>query len=170
MASDVLIRAEQLSKQYGEGEQCVRVFADLDLEIHRAERVAIIGESGVGKSTLLHILGTLDRPSAGMVWLDGHNLFALSGEKLAALRNQEIGFVFQFHHLLSDFSAVENVMLPGLIARLSWAEARRRAVAILERVGLHDRLTHRPGELSGGEQQRVARCASAGIGPTGDLC
>lgn len=164
-APDVLIRVEQLSKQYGEAEQCVRVFAGLNLDIYRSERVAIMGESGVGKSTLLHILGTLERPSGGTVWLDGHNLFALSGEKLAAVRNQEIGFVFQFHHLLSDFSAVENVMLPGLIAHLSWAEARRRAVAILERVGLHDRLTHRPGELSGGEQQRVAVARALVLSP-----
>ena len=156
MAAEVLIRAERLSKRYGEGEHAIRVLEDLDLEIHRTERVAIVGESGVGKSTLLHILGTLDRPSAGTVFLDGQDLFALSDPELAALRSREIGFIFQFHHLLPDFSALENVMMPGLIAGLSWAEARRRAEEMLHKVGLGERLTHRPGELSGGEQQRVA--------------
>jgi lipoprotein-releasing system ATP-binding protein len=154
--AQVLIRAEQLSKHYGEEEQAIQVFTGLNLDIRRAERIAIIGESGVGKSTLLHILGTLDQPSAGKVWLDGQDVFALPSEELAVLRNREIGFIFQFHHLLSDFSAVENVMLPGLIARVHRSEASRRAVEILEHVGLKDRLTHRPGELSGGEQQRVA--------------
>ena len=152
----ILIRAERLSKRYGEEEQAIQVFSELDLDIRRAERIAIIGESGVGKTTLLHILGTLDRPSTGKVWLDGHDVFTLPSEELAGLRNREIGFIFQFHHLLPDFNAVENVMLPGLIARLSRAEAKRRAAEILEQVGLTDRLTHRPGELSGGEQQRVA--------------
>lgn len=151
-----LIRAEGLSKQYGEDPHAIHVFTDLDLDIQPAERVAIIGESGVGKSTLLHILGTLDRPNSGTVRLDGQDLFAMPGEELAALRNHEIGFIFQFHHLLSDFTAVENVMLPGLIARLGWSQANKRAVDILEQVGLRERLTHRPGELSGGEQQRVA--------------
>ncbi|MCE2486317.1 MAG: ATP-binding cassette domain-containing protein [Desulfurellaceae bacterium] len=154
--AQILIRAERLSKRYGEEGQAIQVFSELDLDIRRAERIAIIGESGVGKTTLLHILGTLDRPSTGKVWLDGHDVFTLPSEELAGLRNREIGFIFQFHHLLPDFNAVENVMLPGLIARLSRAEAKRRAVEILEQVGLTDRLTHRPGELSGGEQQRVA--------------
>lgn len=154
--AQVLIRAEQLSKHYGEEEQAIQVFSGLNLDIQPAERIAIVGESGVGKSTLLHLLGTLDRPSTGKVWLDGQDVFALASEELAVLRNREIGFIFQFHHLLSDFSAVENVMLPGLIARVHRSEANRRAVEILEHVGLKDRLTHRPGELSGGEQQRVA--------------
>ena len=154
--AQILIRAERLSKCYGEEGQAIQVFSELDLDIRLAERIAIIGESGVGKTTLLHILGTLDRPSAGKVWLAGHDVFALPSEELAGLRNREIGFIFQFHHLLPDFNAVENVMLPGLIARLSRAEAKRRAGEILEQVGLTDRLTHRPGELSGGEQQRVA--------------
>ena len=154
--AQVLIRAEQLSKHYGEEEQTIQVFSGLNLAIRRAERIAIIGESGVGKSTLLHILGTLDRPSVGKVWLDGQDVFALPSEELAVLRNREIWFIFQFHHLLSDFSAVENVMLPGLIARVHRSESSRRSMEILEQVGLKDRLTHRPGELSGGEQQRVA--------------
>lgn len=154
--AEVLIEARGLGKQYGQGESAVRVFTALNLEIHRAERVAIVGESGVGKSTLLHILGTLDRPTEGTVLLAGQDVFALPEPELAALRNREIGFIFQFHHLLPDFTALENVCLPGLIAGLSRAVARQRAAELLERVGLHERLHHRPGELSGGEQQRVA--------------
>jgi lipoprotein-releasing system ATP-binding protein len=156
MVTEVLIRARGLGKQYGEGESAVRVFAALDLDIHRAERVAIVGESGVGKSTLLHILGTLDQPTEGRVWLAEHDVFALPEAEIAALRNREIGFIFQFHHLLADFTALENVSMPGLIAGLSWAEASQRAKELLDRVGLHGRFHHRPGELSGGEQQRVA--------------
>ncbi|HEV8715335.1 MAG TPA: ABC transporter ATP-binding protein [Candidatus Binatia bacterium] len=163
--AEVLIRAERLSKRYGEGEHTIRVLEDLDLEIRRTERVAIIGESGVGKSTLLHILGTLDRPSAGTVFLSDQDLFALPEAELAALRTREIGFIFQFHHLLPDFTARENVMMPGLIAGLSWADARTRAEEMLHKVGLGERLTHRPGELSGGEQQRVAVARALVLGP-----
>jgi lipoprotein-releasing system ATP-binding protein len=154
--SDILLRAQGLGKRYGDGPQAVRVFQDLDMEIQKAERVAIVGESGVGKSTLLHILGTLDRPTEGTVFLDGQDCFALSEDGLAALRTREIGFIFQFHHLLPDFSAMENVSMPGLVAGLSWTEAHKRAEDMLVRVGLEHRMTHRPGELSGGEQQRVA--------------
>ena len=154
--AEVLVRAEGLSKRYGEEENAIHVLENLDLEIRRAERVAIVGESGVGKSTLLHIVGTLDRPSEGKVFLDGQDLFALPELELATLRNREIGFIFQFHHLLPDFTALENVMMPGLIAGLGWVEAGKRAKDMLHRVGLGQRLTHRPGELSGGEQQRVA--------------
>jgi lipoprotein-releasing system ATP-binding protein len=118
--------------------------------------VAIVGESGVGKSTLLHILGTLDRPTGGEVWFDGENLTSKSDRDLAHFRNREIGFIFQFHHLLPDFTALENVMMPALIGRTSADAARRRAGHLLDRVGLAERLEHRPGELSGGEQQRVA--------------
>lgn len=156
VAAEVLLQAAGLSKWYGEGANAIHVLTDLSLEIRRTERVAIVGESGVGKSTLLHILGTLDRPSRGKVFLDGQDLFALSQAELAALRNREIGFIFQFHHLLPDFTAVENVMMPGLIAGLPWADAHQRAERMLQKVGLSERLTHRPGELSGGEQQRVA--------------
>jgi lipoprotein-releasing system ATP-binding protein len=163
--AEVLIRAERLSKRYGEGEHAIRVLEDLDLEIRRTERVAIIGESGVGKSTLLHILGTLDRPSAGTVFLGDQDLFALSDAELAALRTREIGFIFQFHHLLPDFTALENVMMPGLIAGLSWADAQTKAEEMLLKVGLGGRLTHRPGELSGGEQQRVAVARALVLGP-----
>jgi len=154
--SEILIRAEHIGKSYGDGERVVRVFAELDLVVRRRERVAIIGESGVGKSTLLHILGTLDRPSEGKVFLDGQDFFALPEPELASLRNREIGFIFQFHHLMPDFTALENVMMPILVAGANWADARKRATEMLHRVGLADRVTHRPGELSGGEQQRVA--------------
>jgi len=154
--NEVLLRAEQISKSYGEGAQAIHVLENLDLTLHRTERVAIVGESGIGKSTLLHILGTLDRPTSGTVLLDGVDFVALPEPELAALRNREIGFIFQFHHLLPDFTALENVMMPGMVASLSWGEARRRAEEMLQRVGLSERLTHRPGELSGGERQRVA--------------
>lgn len=154
--AEFLLEAIGLSKQYGEGAQAIHVLRDLYLAIRPTERVAIVGESGVGKSTLLHILGMLDQPTTGRVLLDGQDLFALSEPERAALRNREIGFIFQFHHLLPDFTALENVAMPGLIAGLSLPEARQRAQTMLEHVGLADRLTHRPGELSGGEQQRVA--------------
>jgi lipoprotein-releasing system ATP-binding protein len=156
MVSEFLIEARALNKHYGEGEQAIHVLTDLDLSVRPKECIAIVGESGVGKSTLLHILGTLDQPNTGQVLLDGQDLFALPEPERAALRNREIGFIFQFHHLLPDFTALENVTMPGLIAGLRGAEAREQAEAMLVQVGLADRLTHRPGELSGGEQQRVA--------------
>jgi lipoprotein-releasing system ATP-binding protein len=151
-----LIALRNLSKEYVDGPRVVRVLSDLDLEIGQGERVAIVGESGVGKSTLLHILGTLDRPTGGEVWFDGENLTSKSDRDLAMFRNREIGFIFQFHHLLPDFTALENVMMPALIAGTATDAARRRACALLTRVGLAERLEHKPGELSGGEQQRVA--------------
>ena len=151
-----MIALRNLSKEYVDGPRVVRVLSGLDLEIGPGERVAIVGESGVGKSTLLHILGTLDRPTGGEVWFDGENLTSKSDRDLAHFRNREIGFIFQFHHLLPDFSALENVMMPALIGGTSNDAARRRATDLLERVGLAERLEHRPGELSGGEQQRVA--------------
>ncbi len=133
--------------------------------VDAADSVAIVGESGVGKSTLLHLLGALDRPDAGRIVLDGRDLLALGGRELAALRNRAIGYVFQFHYLLGDFDAVENVMMPLLIEGQSRARARRRAVELLERVGLGERLGHRPGELSGGEQQRVAVARAVALRP-----
>jgi len=150
------VEAVGIAKSYADGPAEVRVFQQLDFAIARGERVAIVGESGAGKSTLLHLLGALDRPTVGHVRFDGEDLFDRSDAELAAFRNREIGFVFQFHHLLGDFTALENVMLPVLIARESFAVARARATELLERVGLKDRLHHRPGALSGGEQQRVA--------------
>lgn len=154
--AEFLIEAIGLSKQYGEGDQEIHVLNDLSLTVRPTERVAIVGESGVGKSTLLHILGMLDHPNSGQVLLDGEDLFTRSEAEQAAIRNREIGFIFQFHHLLPDFTALENVIMPGLIGGLSWVEASQRAETMLTSVGLADRSTHRPGELSGGEQQRVA--------------
>jgi lipoprotein-releasing system ATP-binding protein len=134
----------------------VEVLTGVDLDIHQGETLAVVGASGVGKSTLLHILGTLERPSTGTVRWDGDDIFSLDDRSLAAFRNRKVGFVFQFHHLLAEFNALENVMMPALIARLPQAVARDMAEAILVRVGLKERLTHRVSTLSGGEQQRVA--------------
>ena len=134
----------------------VEVLTGVDLDIRRGETLAVVGASGVGKSTLLHILGTLERPSAGQLRWEGEDVFALDDRSLAAFRNRKVGFVFQFHHLLAEFNALENVMMPALIARLPHPVARDRAEAILVRVGLKERLTHRVSTLSGGEQQRVA--------------
>ncbi len=151
-----MIALRNLTKEYVDGPRVVRVLTGLDLEIAAGERVAIVGESGVGKSTLLHILGTLDRPTSGEVWFDGEELATKSDHELAHFRNREVGFIFQFHHLLPDFTALENVMMPALIAGTGRDAARRRAGELLGRVGLTERVDHRPGELSGGEQQRVA--------------
>ena len=151
-----LVQARDLEKRYVDGPAVVEVLRGLDLDIVAGERVAVIGESGVGKSTLLHLLGCLDAPTGGRLLIDGVDVFSRSEAEIAAFRNQTVGFVFQFHHLMGDFTALENVMLPALIARESPREARTRAAALLERVGLKDRIDHRPGELSGGEQQRVA--------------
>jgi lipoprotein-releasing system ATP-binding protein len=132
------------------------VLNGVDLEVRRGEMVSIVGQSGTGKSTLLHIMGTLDHPSTGSVRYGEDDVFKMKGSDLARFRNKHIGFVFQFHHLLAEFSALENALLPLLIAGASRKEGINRARPILERVGLSDRLSHRPGELSGGEQQRVA--------------
>lgn len=136
--------------------ECLKVLKDIHLKIHAGEIVAIVGESGAGKSTLLHILGGLDRPSRGEVSIADQTLSKLDEYQLAQLRNQSVGFVFQFHHLLPEFSALENVAMPGLILRKSRKESFDRAKSLLDEVGLNHRLTHKPRELSGGEQQRVA--------------
>jgi lipoprotein-releasing system ATP-binding protein len=151
-----LAQALQLEKEDADGPALVRVLAGLDLTVTAGERIAVVGESGVGKSTLLHLLGALDRPTGGRLLFDGDDVFARSEATLAAIRNREIGFVFQFHHLLPEFTALENAMMPGLILRLPRGEASERAAVMLRRLGLGSRLKHRPGELSGGEQQRVA--------------
>ncbi|MDG2303778.1 MAG: ABC transporter ATP-binding protein [Candidatus Binatia bacterium] len=145
-----------MAKEFVDGPRSVRVLSEISLSVERGETVSIVGESGVGKSTLLHILGGLERPSSGAVRVGEVDLSEQSEKELARFRNESIGFVFQFHHLMPDFTALENVMMPSLIAGEHPREARGPAEAILERVGLADRLDHRPGELSGGEQQRVA--------------
>lgn len=151
-----LIQVQQLFKSFGNGAKKVEVLRGIDLTFFRGEKAAIVGASGVGKTTLLHILGTLDRPTSGRVLYEGRDIFTLNEKDLALFRNQQIGFVFQFHHLLPEFNALENTMMPCLIQGISKKEASLRAEAILALVGLKDRLTHKPGELSGGEQQRVA--------------
>ena len=151
-----ILKVENLYKNYMMGKSEVRVLKGLNLEVSQGEILAITGQSGTGKSTLLHILGALDRPTQGSIEIDGNNVFLHNDDELAAFRNQEIGFVFQFHHLLPEFSALENVMLPEMIARKDENDITQKAIKILKDVGLANRLHHRPGELSGGEQQRVA--------------
>lgn len=151
-----LIQVQQLFKSFGIGDKRVEVLKGIDLTFARGEKAAIVGASGVGKTTLLHILGTLDRPTSGKVLYGGKDIFSLNEKELAFFRNREIGFVFQFHHLLPEFNALENTMMPCLIQGVPKKEATLRAEAILTLVGLKDRLVHKPGELSGGEQQRVA--------------
>lgn len=152
-----VVSATGLVKEYLGGDGgIIRVLDDVSLRVTRGEMVAVVGESGAGKSTLLHLLGALDRPSAGSVRLVGEEVEGRSDESLAALRNREVGFVFQFHHLLREFSALENVMMPLRIQGVATDEARQRATQLLSRVGLASRMDHRPGAMSGGEQQRTA--------------
>jgi lipoprotein-releasing system ATP-binding protein len=150
------LHAHGIVKSYVVGGHRLTVLQDLDLQVESGEMVAIVGASGVGKSTLLHILGGLDRADRGTVLVDSADLTTMPDAELVALRNHRVGFVFQFHHLLPEFSAIENAEMPMRIARMPLDEARPRAEALLRRVGLGERLTHRPGMLSGGEQQRVA--------------
>jgi lipoprotein-releasing system ATP-binding protein len=151
-----MIRINDLHKTFIKDNNQIHVLKGLNIEIPRGESLAILGVSGAGKSTLLHILGTLDHPTSGDVSFGGMNVFTWSEEKISAFRNQKIGFVFQFHNLLPEFSSLENVMMPALINRMSVKEAKKRATALLEEMDLGNRGTHKPGELSGGEQQRVA--------------
>ncbi|MBI4949722.1 MAG: ABC transporter ATP-binding protein [Deltaproteobacteria bacterium] len=160
-----LITIKGLSKTYGGDAKRVEVLKSIDLSIKKGETVAIVGASGVGKSTLLNIMGALDRPSSGEVLYKNEPLFKYDDKKLAAFRNRSIGFVFQFHHLLPEFTALENVMLPALIGGASPVEARSKAEALLKEVGLGQRLSHKPGELSGGEQQRTAMVRALVQGP-----
>ena len=147
-----MIQINGLEKNYGN----LQVLKGINLEIADQSVISIVGASGAGKSTLLHIIGTLDQPTKGTVLIDNTDLYTLSDKKLAQYRNQNIGFIFQFHHLLPEFTAVENVALPALIAGQSHADAFRRATELLDFLKLKDRLTHKPSQLSGGEQQRVA--------------
>jgi lipoprotein-releasing system ATP-binding protein len=152
-----LLEARGVRKVFAGGDgQPLEVLRAVDLEVHRGEFVAIVGTSGAGKSTLLHLLGALDRPTGGDVWLDGSRYADLDANALAELRNRKLGFVFQFHHLLREFTALENVMMPLLIGGMGQRRARSRAEELLSLVGLAGRMTHRPAELSGGEQQRCA--------------
>lgn len=163
--TELALKVEGLTKSFEMGGRTVDVLRGIDLEVGVGERIAIVGQSGSGKSTFLHVVGTLDHPSAGRVFLHGSDAFARADAELDTLRNRHIGFVFQFHHLLPDQDAVHNVMIPALISGMRQPEARDRASSLLERVGLADRMDHRPGELSGGEQQRVALARALVQGP-----
>lgn len=163
--SDLLIRAVGLSKTYGRDGQRIEVLSNLDLDVERGEKLVIVGQSGVGKSTLLHILGALDRPTAGEVIFDGVDLAQLNDREVGRFRNSEVGFIFQFHHLLADFTALENTMMPALIRGMARDEAARHALDVLRQVGLAERVQHKPGELSGGEQQRVAVARAVVLSP-----
>jgi lipoprotein-releasing system ATP-binding protein len=154
--AEVLIRATGVSKSFADADREVVVLRHLDLEVMAGDEIAIVGQSGVGKSTLLHVLGSLEAPSAGTILFEGQDLFAMDDRALAHFRNHKLGFVFQFHYLLGDFSALENVMMPALIGRMREKEGQARAAEMLAVVGLGDKLHRRPAELSGGEQQRVA--------------
>ncbi len=154
---NALLEARGIRKVFRGGDgQPLEVLRGVELEVHRGELVAVVGASGAGKSTLLHLLGALDQPSGGDVWLDGSRYADLDPASLAEIRNRKLGFVFQFHHLLREFSALENVMMPLRIAGLPFRQARSRAEEVLSEVGLAGRMEHRPAELSGGEQQRCA--------------
>ncbi len=171
------LEARGIVKSYPVGGRSLTVLRDLDLVVEAGEMVAIVGASGVGKSTLLHVLGGLDRVDQGQIAIDGTELTTLPDGQVVAFRNQRVGFVFQFHHLLPEFTALENAEMPMRIARMPMGETRSRAEALLRRVGLDERLTHRPGMLSGGEQQRVAMARALVMQPavlladepTGDL-
>ena len=171
------LTAQKLNKSYHVGTQRLHVLRDLDLSIERGEMVAVVGASGVGKSTLLHLLGGLDRMDSGTICVGATDIGALPDQQLTRFRNRHVGFVFQFHHLLPEFTALENAEMPLRIARVTRAESKTRAAALLERLGLADRAAHRPGMLSGGEQQRVAMARALvtepsvllADEPTGDL-
>lgn len=152
-----ILTAKNITKSYQDGKTITNVLNGLDIEVHAGEKIAIVGTSGSGKSTLLHILGGLDVPTKGEVWLHGQCMNQLNETQRGNLRNQYLGFIYQFHHLLPEFTAIENVAMPLLLRNnVPIPTAREQAVALLKRVGLEHRLTHRPGELSGGERQRVA--------------
>ena len=151
-----LLSARDLTKRYAQGTDGLDVLRGVSLDVAPGEFVAIVGESGTGKSTLLHLLGALDRPTSGSVSFRGEDVFARGDEALARFRNRHVGFVFQFHHLLPEFSALENAAMPALVQDVPMAKAEARARDLLVRLGLEARLAHRPGQLSGGEQQRVA--------------
>ena len=154
--SNTILACEAVCKNYYDGQLNVQVLDNLTLQVDKGQSIGIVGASGSGKSTLLHILGGLDKPTSGRVSLMGQDLSQLSQKQLSGLRNRHLGFVYQFHHLLPEFSALENVMMPLLIGKRPKEQARERALLMLEKVGLKNRVQHRPGELSGGERQRAA--------------
>jgi lipoprotein-releasing system ATP-binding protein len=156
-----MIKVKNIRKSFG----VLEVLKGVDLTVERGEIVSIIGKSGAGKTTLLQIIGTLDRPDSGSVVIDGVDVFALKEKELADFRNRHIGFIFQFHQLLPEFNALENVMMPAMIARMSEKEAEQRAVQLLTELGMAERLTHKPNELSGGEKQRVAAARAMMMSP-----
>ena len=160
-----IIRAHGLKKRFDQDGRTLEVLRGIDLDIDSGERVSIVGPSGAGKSTLLQCLGTLDLPSAGNLQIAGVDILGLPRNDLAKLRGTQLGFVFQFHHLLPEFTALENVMMPGLVQRLPRTDTEAKASALLDLVGLGHRKTHRPGELSGGEQQRVALARAMVLSP-----
>ena len=166
VAGDGFIQLRNLSKSFNSSAVPIEILKGIDFEIDHGETLAIVGASGIGKSTLLHILGTLDRPDSGKVLYKGEDVFSFASADLARFRNQSIGFMFQFHHLLPEFSALENVMMPALINGFNKKNAGAAAESILLRVGLQDRLSHRVGKLSGGEQQRVALARALVLKPT----
>jgi lipoprotein-releasing system ATP-binding protein len=163
--AEALVIIEDLKKSFQHMGRTLDVLKGIDLNIYAGQILAIVGQSGAGKSTLLHCMGTLDLPTSGRIRLAGEELTTMSGSRLAAVRNRDIGFVFQFHHLLPEFTALENVMVPGLIQGRSRREMEKRAQSLLEEVGLSNRASHRPGELSGGEQQRVAVARALALDP-----
>jgi len=152
----VVLACQQLRKSFHEGEQTVHVLQGVDLQLAQGERIAVIGSSGSGKSTLLHLLGGLDTPTSGDIMIEGRSLIGLSAAQRGEIRHQSIGFIYQFHHLLPEFSALENVAMPLLLGSLSMAKVKERAQQFLKKVGLSDRAHHKPSQLSGGERQRVA--------------
>jgi len=165
MNSRPFLRVEGLRKEFPRKTGTLEVLKGISFSLERGEMLGVVGVSGAGKTTLLQIVGTLDRPTSGAVVYDGRDVTGMGEEELAGFRNRSVGFVFQFHHLLPEFNSRENVMLPCLISGMSWEEADRRATELLAGVGLSDRLTHRVGEISGGEQQRVAICRALAMGP-----
>jgi lipoprotein-releasing system ATP-binding protein len=160
-----MVRVEGLKKVFFHGGRRLEVLRQIDLVLQQGDMVSVVGRSGAGKSTLLHVLGTIDLPTAGKIYFDGKDLGRMSSSQLAEFRNRSIGFVFQFHHLLPEFTALENVMMPALIQRVTRRKAHERATELLCIVGLEERMTHRPGELSGGEQQRVALARAIVMNP-----
>jgi len=166
MSDAAVIRAKDVRKVFRRDGHDVEVLKGVSFSIEKGETIGVVGVSGAGKTTLLQILGTLDRPSSGNIWFEGEELSGFSEDRLAALRNRKIGFVFQFHNLLPEFTVIENVMLPCRIAGMDMGEARRRAESLLSEVGLSHRLSHLPGEISGGEQQRAAVCRALAMEPS----